>query len=244
MGKQIRLDKYLSDMNIGSRSQVKTWIRKGKVDVNSTPCRKPDEKVDIDKDDVVFDGRRIPYEKYIYLMLNKPQGVVSARTDNRDKTVMDLIDVNRNDLFPVGRLDKDTEGLLLITNNGDLAHRLLSPKKKVSKVYYAKVKGNVTDLDKEAFLSGISIGDDKPCLPAELEILVSDHISEINLTIYEGRYHQVKRMFEALNKEVIYLKRISMGSLNLDSSLAIGEYRRLTSEEVEELKILTNIQNT
>lgn len=245
MGKQIRLDKYLSDMNIGSRSQVKIWVRKGRVDVNSKPCRKPDEKVDIDIDDVAFDGRRIIYEEYIYLMLNKPQGVVSARIDNRDKTVLDLInDIKRNDLFPVGRLDKDTEGLLLITNNGDLAHRLLSPKKRIGKLYYAKVKGKVTNTDKEAFLSGISIGEDKPCLPAELEILVSDHISEINLTIFEGKFHQVKRMFEAIGKEVVYLKRLSMGSLNLDPSLPLGEYRRLTNDELDQLKGITNMQNT
>ena len=245
MGKQIRLDKYLANMNIGSRSQVKIWIRNGRVEVNSKPCRKPDEKVDIDIDDVAFDGRRIIYEEYIYLMLNKPQGVVSATTDNHDKTVIDLIiDIKRNDLFPVGRLDKDTEGLLLITNDGELAHRLLSPKKRIDKVYYAKVKGKVTNVDKEAFLSGISIGEDKPCLPGKLDILVSDQISEINLTICEGKYHQVKRMFEAIGKEVIYLKRISMGSLILDPFLAQGEYRRLTNDEVEELKNITNIENT
>jgi len=241
MGKQLRLDKYLSDMNIGTRSEVKAWIRKGRVNINSTTCKKADEKVDIDKDLVTFDGIRVIYEEFIYLMLNKPQGIVSATTDNRHKTVLDLLaDIKRKDLFPVGRLDKDTEGFLLITNDGDLAHRLLSPKKMIDKVYFAKIKGKVTNDDKEAFLSGISIGEDKPCLPAKLEILVSDDISEIKLTICEGKYHQVKRMFEAVGKEVIYLKRLSMASLNLDSTLELGEYRRLTKDELAELKNITN----
>lgn len=240
MGKQLRIDKYLSDMNIATRSEVKSWIRKGRVSINSITCKKAEEKVDIDEDEVRLDGSRIIYEEFIYLMLNKPGGVVSATTDKWDKTVLDLIkDNKRKDLFPVGRLDKDTEGLLLITNDGDLAHRLLSPKKEIDKVYYAKVRGMVTNEDKEAFLAGISIGEEKPCLPAKLDILSSDDISEINLTIHEGKFHQVKRMFEALGKEVIYLKRLSMGSLSLDSSLAPGQYRRLKLDELEQLKNIT-----
>lgn len=241
MGKKLRLDKYLSDMNIGSRSDVKGWIRKGRVNINSKPCLKPEEKIDINEDEVTLDGEKVLYEEFIYLMLNKPQGVVSARRDNLDRTVLDLIkDIRRKDLFPVGRLDKDTEGLLLITNDGDLAHRLLSPKKEIDKVYYAKVKGKVTKDDEEAFLWGISIGEDKLCLPAKLDVLVSDDISEINLTIHEGKFHQVKRMFKAVGKEVIYLKRLSMGSLTLDSSLLPGEYRRLKLDELEQLKSLTD----
>ncbi len=240
MGKQVRLDKYLSDRSLGTRSEIKNWIRKGRVCVNLAVCKRPEEKIDAGTDEITFDGQRIIYEEYVYLMLNKPAGVVSATTDNRDKTVLDIVEAERRkDLFPVGRLDKDTEGLLLLTNDGALAHRLLSPRKEVDKVYYAKVNGKVTDADREAFLSGISIGEDKPCLPAKLDILLSDAVSEINLTIQEGKFHQVKRMFEAVGKEVIYLKRISMGGLALDPLLVPGDYRRLTNDEVEYLKSIT-----
>ena len=162
-------------------------------------------------------------------MLYKPAGVISATKDDRDKTVLDLItDKKRNDLFPVGRLDKDTEGLLLITNDGELAHRLLSPKKHVDKVYYAKVQGKVDE-------SGVDIGDDTPAKSADLRILKSGEESEIELTITEGRFHQVKRMFHAVGKEVIYLKRLSMGSLVLDKTLTKGEYRSLTEEEIKKI---------
>ena len=240
MGAQLRLDKYLSDMNIGSRSEIKLWIRKGRVSINSLPCLHPEKKVSTDEDEIRLDGHIIHYEKYLYIMLNKPVGVVSATEDKRDKTVLDLIETaGRKDLFPVGRLDKDTEGLLLLTNDGDLAHRLLSPKKEVDKVYYARINGRVTDDDVATFLSGISIGEDKPCLPARLEIIKSGEVSEINLTIYEGKYHQVKRMFEAVGKEVIYLKRMSMGGLFLDSLLKPGEYRRLSIDEVNHLNNIT-----
>jgi 16S rRNA pseudouridine516 synthase len=170
-------------------------------------------------------------------MLYKPAGVVSATRDKVSRTVLDLItDRQRKDLFPVGRLDKDTEGLLLITNDGELAHQLLSPRKHVDKVYYAKVKGKVTGEDTEAFLEGVMIEEDYRTLPAKLTILVSDAVSEVELTIQEGRFHQVKRMFEAVGKEVIYLKRLSMGSLRLDEGLKPGEYRELTKEEIALLK--------
>jgi 16S rRNA pseudouridine516 synthase len=239
MGKFLRLDKYLSDMNKGTRSEIKSWIRKGRVSINSLPCLRPEEKVNIDEDEIALDGQGIIYEKYLYFMLNKPAGVVSATEDKRDKTVIDLIDTERRkDLFPVGRLDKDTEGLIIITNDGNLAHRLLSPRKEVDKVYYAKINGRVTADDADAFFLGVSIGEEKPCLPAKLEIIKSDDISEINLTIYEGKYHQVKRMFEAVGKKVIYLKRISMGGLSLDLLLKPGDYRRLTDDELKQLKIL------
>lgn len=169
-------------------------------------------------------------------MLHKPAGVISATKDDRDKTVLDLItDKKRNDLFPVGRLDKDTEGLLLITNDGELAHRLLSPKKHVDKVYYAKVQGKVDESDVKAFADGVDIGDDTPVKNADLRILKSGEESEIELTITEGRFHQVKRMFHAVGKEVIYLKRLSMGSLALDKTLTKGEYRSLTEEEIKKL---------
>jgi len=224
-------------MNMGTRSEIKEIIRKGRVCINGVPCDKPDEKVDTESDTVSLDGQTVNYEKYIYLMLNKPAGVVSATKDLNDKTVIDLIkEKSRKDIFPVGRLDKDTEGLLILTNDGRLAHNLLSPKKEVDKVYYAKVMGKVTDKDAEDFLSGISIGEDEVCLPAKLEILTSGDISEVKLTIQEGKFHQVKRMFEAVGKKVIYLKRLSMGGLELDPELKPGDYRRLTKDEIELLK--------
>ena len=230
----MRLDKYLADMGIGTRTEVKKMVRQGRIIVDGTVVKSPDVKIDLDKNQVTCDGKPVSYEEFEYYMLNKPAGVVSATTDARDKTVLDLIDTKkRKDLFPVGRLDKDTEGLLLITNDGELAHRLLAPKKHVDKVYYAKVEGVVTEEDIKAFAEGVSIGGGEMAKPAELVILVSDEISEIELTIQEGKFHQVKRMFEAVGKKVVYLKRLSMGSLVLDESLALGEYRKLTKEELE-----------
>lgn len=241
----IRLDKFLAEMGYGTRSQVKKELAKGNVTVNGQIIRKPETKVDTVRDRVCWKDEPALYAKYEYFMLNKPAGVVSATEDKREKTVLDLLclddstkgvpAVRRRDLFPVGRLDKDTEGLLLITNDGELAHRLLSPKKHVDKVYYARIRGRVTDEDREAFARGLDIGDDKPALPAGLEIIASGENSEIRVTLREGRFHQVKRMFRAVGKEVTYLKRLSMGSLVLDEDLAPGEYRRLTEEEVKQL---------
>lgn len=237
MAEQLRLDKFLADMGIGTRSELKNWIRKGRVRVNHEICKKPEEKVVPGEDEVLFDEVPVNYQKYVYLMLHKPEGVVSATVDNLSKTVLDLIqDKQRKDLFPVGRLDKDTEGLLLLTNDGELAHELLSPKKHVDKVYFARVKGEVTTKDQDAFLSGVAIEEGYVTLPAKLSILKSGEISEIELTIQEGKFHQVKRMFAAVGKEVIYLKRLSMGGLVLDTSLSPGEYRSLTEDEIEYLK--------
>jgi len=236
MAGQLRLDKYLADMGIGTRSEIKEWIRKGRVKVNNEIINKPEKKVTTDKDKISFDDAEVGYVEYQYIMLNKPTGVVSATNDNVSNTVLDLIaDKKCKDLFPVGRLDKDTEGLLLITNDGELAHQLLSPKKHVDKVYFARVRGIVTEEDRESFLLGVDINDEKLTLPAKLKILHSDEISEIELTLHEGRFHQVKRMFEAIGKEVIYLKRLSMGNLQLDESLAPGEYRELTEQELASL---------
>lgn len=233
---KIRLDKYLADMGCGTRNEVKQAVKKGAVSVNDVPVKRPEEKVDTEVDRVVFQGKTVSYLKYEYFMLNKPAGVVSATEDRRDRTVIDLIgDKQRKDLFPVGRLDKDTEGLLLITNDGETAHRLLSPRKHVDKVYYARVKGNVTEEDVRLFAQGIDIGDEKPALPAELVILKSGEVSEIELTVREGRFHQVKRMFAAAGKEVVYLKRLRMGTLVLDRNLKPGEYRKLTKEEMDRL---------
>ena len=237
MDKQLRLDKYLADMGIGTRSQVKQYIKQGRIKVNNQICKSPEYKVAVGIDEVMLDDDRIDYSPYVYIMLNKPQGVISATSDGRSRTVIDLLgDMARKDLFPVGRLDKDTEGLLLITNDGDLAHGLLSPKKHVDKVYYVRVAGRLTDEDKTAFREGIDIGDDTPTLPADLSVLESGEISEAQVCIREGRYHQIKRMFEALGKKVIYLKRLSMGPLILDKDLPCGSFRELTEQEISLLK--------
>ncbi|MFR9273167.1 MAG: pseudouridine synthase [Clostridia bacterium] len=234
----IRLDKYLADMGIGTRQEVKKHIRQGKVTVDGAVVRSPEYKVDEDST-VCCDGSRIRYEAFEYYMLNKPAGVVSATEDHGGKTVIDLIGgKRRKGLFPVGRLDKDTEGLLLITNDGALAHRLLSPRKHVDKVYYVRVKGEVTEEDVRAMAEGIDIGDsasEEWTKPAVLDIISSGRKSAVRLTIQEGKYHQVKRMFLARGKEVTYLKRERMGALILDESLQPGEYRRLTEEELRDI---------
>lgn len=232
----IRLDKYLADMGVGTRAEVKKYVRQGKVKIDGRVVKSPEEKVDVEIQTVSYLDQLVTYKIFEYYMLNKPAGVISAATDTREKTVVDLIEEKkRKDLFPVGRLDKDTEGLLLITNDGELAHRLLSPKRHVDKVYYAKVKGVVTEKDVKAFSEGVSLGQGDMAKPAALEILTSDEISEIRLTIQEGKFHQVKRMFQSVGKEVVYLKRLSMGTLVLDESLPLGAYRRLTREEIEQL---------
>lgn len=238
----IRLDKFLADMEEGTRQEVKKYIRQGRVFVDGVPAKKPELKIDETKQKVFFDQREIRYRQFEYYMLNKPAGVVSATEDFSDRTVIELIEERRRkDLFPVGRLDKDTEGLLLITNDGALAHRLLSPRHHVDKCYYARVEGIVTGEDKRRFLEGVNIGtQDMPeqTAPGKLEILAVDKqqgASEILLTIQEGKYHQVKRMFEAAGKKVCYLRRESMGSLTLDKDLKPGQYRRLTDEELKSL---------
>lgn len=236
----IRADKYLADMGAGTRSEVKEYIKKGRVTVNGAVIKAPDCKIHTDKDAVCFDGVPVSYAEYEYFLLNKPAGVVSATEDKRDTTVLELIEEkNRKDLFPVGRLDKDTEGLLLITNDGLLAHELLSPKKHVDKVYYAKVDGVVTKSHVEEFGKGLAVDDSFRAMPANLVILSVDDkkgTSEIELTIHEGRFHQVKRMFEACGMRVTYLKRLRMGALLLDTTLKSGEYRMLTEDEIQRLK--------
>lgn len=236
----IRLDKFLSEMGVGTRQEVKQYIRKGKVEVDGEIAKRPELKVDETKANVTLDGERIGYASYVYYMLNKPSGVVSATEDKREKTVIDLIKgQKRKDLFPVGRLDKDTEGLLLITNDGNLAHQLLSPKKHVDKVYRARIEGQVTAEDAALFAKGLEIDDEDGAwraMPAKLNILSSGPESEVEITIREGKFHQIKRMFEAVDKKVVYLKRLSMGSLRLDETLALGEYRELTEDEVQALK--------
>ncbi len=255
----MRLDKYLSEMGVGTRSEIKKACKTGLVCVNGTPVK--DSGIQIDSDSantiVTYRGEIIRYEEYVYYMLSKPAGVISASSDPNERTVVALIDEqHRKDLFPVGRLDRDTEGLLLITNDGELAHRLLSPKHHVDKVYYAKVSGICTDSDVSKFREGIELPDGLTCLPADLRILsisepdptenspIEDSsieagcFSEVLVTIHEGKFHQIKRMFLALGKEVLYLKRLSMGTLELDEALTPGDYRRLTSDQIDKLRAI------
>lgn len=229
----IRLDKYLADMGIGTRSEVKKLIFSGKVRVDGSICKRPEQKIDQTQAQVCVNQEQISYVEYEYFMLNKPKGVVSATTDSRYPTVLDCIKEHvRDDLFPVGRLDLDTEGLLLITNDGALSHTLLSPSHHIPKTYEALIDGFVTEEDIRSFAEGIDIGEKRITRPAELSILKADVISHIRVTIYEGKYHQIKRMFEACGKKVLELKRLSMGKLCLDETLSPGEYRRLTKEEI------------
>ena len=233
----MRLDKYLCETGFGTRSQVKDLLKKGQVMVNGEVVKKPELKINETTDQILCQGKKASYQKNIYLMLHKPAGVVSATEDNREKTVLDLVrpEDRKNGLFPVGRLDKDTEGLLLLTDDGELAHRLLSPKRHVDKTYYAKINGQVTEEHVKQFREGLDIGDEKKTLPAVLTILLSGPVSEIEVTIHEGRFHQIKRMFEAVGCKVTYLKRLSMGSLVLDETLPPEEYRPLTEAELEDL---------
>ena len=235
MAKKQRIDKILSNLGYGSRSEIKKYCKQVSVVVNGSEVSNPGTQVDTENDEILFNGEEVIYREYIYLMMNKPDGYISATTDKYDPTVLDLIDLSylAFEPFPVGRLDKDTEGLLVLTNDGKLSHRVLSPKKHVPKTYYAKIDGVVTEEDVEAFLEGVVLDDGYKTMPSQLNILKSDDESEIELTIHEGKFHQVKRMFESVGKKVVYLKRLSMGNLKLDESLELGEYRELTDEEVK-----------
>lgn len=232
----MRLDKFLSEMGVGTRSEVKAYLKKGQVTLNGEIVKKPEVKIDENNDKVCYLGQALSYEAVQYFLLNKPAGCVTATRDHLSDTVMSFLPENRrDDLFPVGRLDKDTEGLLLITNDGQLAHELLSPRKHVDKTYFAVIDGEVREEHKQLFLNGLNIGDEDLTLPAKLNILKSGETSEIELTIHEGRFHQVKRMFEAIGTKVTYLKRISMGPLTL-GNLQPGEVRVLTDEELDALR--------
>lgn len=233
----MRLDKFLANMGFGSRKEVKKLLKTGAVSINDEIIKDAKKHVEVTKDVVIVNGEEIEYKEFIYLMMNKPQGVISATEDAQDQTVADLLEFDdaRYEPFPVGRLDKDTEGFVFLTNNGKLAHELLSPKKHVPKTYYAKIQGNVTEDDIDKFKNGVILDDGYKTKPGELIVLKSNDISEIELTITEGKFHQVKRMFQAVGKKVIYLKRLSIGPLQLDPSLELGEYRELTEEEVEKL---------
>lgn len=238
MSKPQRLDKLLSNAGYGTRTELKKLLKSGRVKVKGEVEKDPGRIINPPFSDIDIDGRLFIYKEYIYLMMNKPQGVISATEDKREKTVIELLPDNykRYSLFPAGRLDKDTEGLLILTDDGMLAHNMLSPSKHISKTYYAEISGVVTEKDITAFLEGVVIDGGYKCLPAQLDIIESGSRSRIELTIHEGKFHQVKRMFESIGKKVIFLKRISMGNLKLDESLKPGEFRELKEDEV---KLLT-----
>lgn len=229
----MRLDKLLSDMQGITRSEIKRLIKQGTVTVDGVKCVSPKQQVDPKIQSVCLLGEEIQYQKFVYYMFNKPGNCVTARQDALHKTVMDYITDKRKGLSPVGRLDLDTEGLLLITDDGMLSHNLLSPAKHVEKVYEAKILGQVTDEDVKAFKNGVHIGDDLPAKPAKLTVLSEGDVSNVRVVITEGRYHQIKRMFSAVGKQVLFLKRVAMGGLWLDETLLPGEYRALREDEKE-----------
>ena len=233
-----RLDKIIASTGKWSRREVKLLVRQGLVLVDGLPARTPEDKVDAEASEIAVNGEVLCWRKYTWVMLNKPAGYLSATEDGKGKTVLDLLpqELQRQNLFPVGRLDKDTEGLLLLTNEGGLAHDLLSPRHHVDKVYYARVEGRLTEEDCRAFKAGITLGDGLVCQPAGLKILSAGETSEAHVTLREGKFHQVKRMLAFLGKPVTYLERVRMGNLTLDENLARGSYRFLTETEIETLR--------
>ena len=233
----MRIDRLLCELNIGSRSQVKDLLKKGLITVDGSKITKPDSKVDEKTAVITYAGKEYRYQPFAYYMMNKPAGVVSATTDERDRTVLDVFkscmpEVSTKDLFPVGRLDKDTVGLLLLTNDGELAHRLLSPKKHVPKTYYVETDFEITKEMITQLEAGVDIGEKALTKEAVLELTGA---KSCHLTITEGKFHQVKRMFQAVGLHVVYLKRLSMGGLRLDENLKEGEVRLLYEEEVKAL---------
>ncbi|GEL77213.1 pseudouridine synthase [Tenuibacillus multivorans] len=234
----MRLDKLLANQGFGSRKDVKQLIKKGKVTIDGEAVKSSSFHVDPKQSEVIVNGKTLDYRDYIYIMMNKPKGVISATRDDKETCVTDLLDefYTPFSLFPVGRLDKDTVGLMLITNDGELSHQLLSPKQHVDKVYEAKIKGLVTDADVDAFKKGVCLEDGYVTKPAKLEILTADAYSDVRVTISEGKFHQIKRMFDARGHEVVELKRLKIGSLVLDHHLDYGEYRELTEEELKQLQ--------
>lgn len=235
----MRLDKFLVACAVGSRTEVKNLLKAGRVTVNGKKEKSTKLQINEERDEIRFDGQVLEYEEFVYYMMNKPQGVISATEDTKHRTVLDLLDdlARTKEVFPVGRLDIDTHGLLLLTNNGQLAHALLSPKRHVDKTYLARVKGIMTQEDVETFAKGIPLKD-FTCQPAKLELTSIDsekNQSLVRVTIAEGKFHQVKRMVAYCGKEVIDLQRLTMGTLILDEKLKRGEWRRLTKEELEEL---------
>jgi 16S rRNA pseudouridine516 synthase len=235
MSKTQRLDKIISNMGYGTRKEIKQLVKQGFVKVNGTIVKDSSIHIDPENSLVEISGEILNYREFTYIMMNKPKEVISATYDDELITVIDILDERliKQNLFPVGRLDIDTEGLLLITNDGQLTHKLLSPKKRVPKKYYAVIEGRVEPQDVLNFEEGIILDDGYKTLPSHLKILRTGEYSEVEVIIYEGKYHQIKRMFKAINKKVQYLKRLEMASLKLDSTLQPGEYRELTKEEAD-----------
>ena len=233
----MRLDKFISATTMLSRAEAKKIIKKG-ILINDILVKSPDYKIDEINDQVIVNENRLFYQKYVYIMMNKPQNVISATEDAIDKTVVDLLEEKDRiyKVFPVGRLDKDTEGLMLLTNDGELAHKLISPKKDVEKKYYVEVSGELKEEHFELVKDGLVIDEGYKCKSARLEILESSKVKSIaNIYITEGKFHQVKRMMKALGTTVTYLKRLSIGTLELDKNLKLGEYRYLTDKEINNL---------
>ena len=237
-----RLDKIIASTGRWSRREARDLVRQGRVLVDGVPARSAEEKADAEASEITVNGEALCYRRYTWVMLNKPTGYLSATEDGRGRPVLDLLpqDLRRQGLFPVGRLDKDTEGLLLLTNEGGLAHDLLSPRRHVDKVYYARVAGRLTEADCAAFEAGLTLPGGLVCLPAGLEILSAGEESEAHVTLREGKFHQVKRMLAHLGKPVLYLERVRMGPLALDSALSRGAFRFLTENELEELRRFDN----
>ena len=224
-----RLDKLLSNQGFGSRAEVGKIIRSGAVQVEGKTVKSPSFACDPQKDSITVAGQTFCYQPFVYLMMNKPAGVLSASRDNRTKTVVDL----RKDLFPAGRLDKDTTGLLILTNDGQMAHRMLSPKKEIEKVYHVRVEGEVGREQGERFAKGITLVDGTSCLPARLDVLEEGETPLLRVVIMEGKYHQIKRMLGVIGRPVLSLQRVSIGGLELDKTLCPGQCRELTAEERE-----------
>ena len=234
-----RIDKILSNLGHGTRKEVKALLKKGKIEVDGVIISDNTMKIDPDKAVIKVAGEEITYRKYIYIVMNKPAGVVSATVDKYDETVIDLIDQEYHAFnpFPIGRLDKDTVGLLLITNDGELNHKLIAPKNHVDKAYYAEINKFVDQKDIDTFKKGVVLDDGYKCMPAILKVLnANENGSEVMITIQEGKFHQVKRMFESVDKNVAFLRRISFGPLKLDENLSEGQYRELSEEELDLLK--------
>ncbi|PTI89597.1 16S rRNA pseudouridine(516) synthase [Mammaliicoccus vitulinus] len=233
----MRLDKFLANSGIGTRKEVKKFLKKNLVKVNDVIVKKPEMHINPEEDIITFDDIPIEYEPVVYLMMNKPAGYVSATEDDEHETVIDIVpEYMHLDLFPVGRLDKDTEGLLLLTNDGKFSHQLMSPKHRVPKRYYAEVDGHINEDAIKKFEKGIDLGDFTSS-PSELEIIESGESSKAIVTIYEGKFHQVKRMFHSIDCEVTYLKRLKIASLELDEQLELGEYRHLMEEDFKLLNL-------
>ena len=235
----MRLDKFLVACAVGSRTEVKNLLKAGRVTVNGKKEKSAKLQTNEETDEICFDGQKLDYEEFVYYMMNKPRGVISATEDSKHKTVLDLLDdlARSKEVFPVGRLDIDTHGLLLLTNDGKLAHALLSPKRHVDKTYLARINGVMTDADVETFAQGVPLKD-FTCQPAKLELVSIDREKDqslVRVTIAEGKFHQVKRMVAYCGKEVVDLQRLTMGTLTLDEELKRGEWRRLSKEELEGL---------